>query len=117
MCRRHEKNIQEFSARNTKLKRRKTLGTILPGAILSDQKQPPTELTLTTPVVSTGGSAEATFVSDISSNVTLGSEVIKANTTFCGTTKLVISLTMATSVTVALGNHSTRRGNEIDGRW
>ena len=43
--------------------------------------------------MSTGRSAEATFVSNISSNVTLGSKVIKANTTFCGATKLVISLT------------------------
>ena len=31
-------------------------------------------------------------MSDISSDVTLGSEVTKANTTFCGATKLVIPL-------------------------
>ena len=43
--------------------------------------------------MSGGGSTEATFVSDISSDVTLGSEAIKANPTFCGATKLVIPLT------------------------
>ena len=37
-------------------------------------------------------------MSDISSDVTLGSEVIKANTTFCGATKLAIPLTTSTSV-------------------
>ena len=37
-------------------------------------------------------------MSDISSDATLGSEVIKANTTFCGATKLVILLTMSTLV-------------------
>ena len=86
VCRRHEKNIQEFSAWNTKLKRRKTRDTVLPDAVLSNQKQPPTELTLTPPTMSTGGSAEVTFVSDISSDVTLGSKIIKATTTFCGAT-------------------------------
>ena len=44
VCKRHEENIQEFSAQNTKLKRRKTLGAVPPDAVLSDQTQPPTEL-------------------------------------------------------------------------
>ena len=69
-----------------------------PDAVLSDQTQPPTELTLTPPAVSTAGNAEATFVSDISNDVTLESETIKANTTFCGATHLVISLTTTTSI-------------------
>ena len=45
-----------------------------------------------------GGNTEATFVSDISSDVSLGSKVIKTNTTFCGATKLVILLITSTLV-------------------
>ena len=44
VCKRHEENIQEFLARNTKLKRRRSLGAVLPDAVFSDQTQPPTEL-------------------------------------------------------------------------
>ena len=98
LCKRHEENIQEFSKRTAKLMRRRTLGSVLPDDIISGQTQPPTEPTLTPPAVSTRGNAEATFVSDISSDITLGSEITKANTTFCGTIKLVISLTTTMSV-------------------
>ena len=71
---------------------------MLQDTILSYQNQPPIELALATAAVSTGGSIEATFVSGTSSDVTLGSEIIKANTTCCGATKLVISLTTSTLV-------------------
>ena len=82
------------------LKRRGTLGAVLPDDVPSNQTQSPTELTLTPPDVCTQGSVDTTFVSDISSDVTLGSEIIKANTTFCGVTTLVISLTTIMSVSV-----------------
>ena len=97
VCKRHEENIQEFSKRIAMLKRHRTIGSVLSDSVLSDQTQPPTELTLTPPAVSTPGSAEATFASDTSIDVTLGNEITKANTTFCGAT-LVISLTTTTSV-------------------
>ena len=54
---------------------------MLPDSVLSDQTQLPTKLTFTPPAVSTAGNAEATFVSDISRNVTLGNEIISLTTT------------------------------------
>ena len=71
---------------------------MFPGHVPSSQTQPPPELTLVPSGVGAPGDAEATFVSDISSDVTLGNDIIKANTTFCSATELVISLTTATSV-------------------
>ena len=88
-----EEIIQDLSKRTAMLKWHRTLGVVLPDHVHSNQTQPPTERTLTPPDVCTPGSAEATFVSDISNDVTLGSEIIKANTTLCSATKLVISLT------------------------
>ena len=62
------------------------------------QTQLPTDLTLAPSGVGTPGGTEVTFVSDISSDVSLGSEIIKANMTFCSATELVISLATTTSV-------------------
>ena len=61
VCRQHAKKIQEISARNTKLKQRRTLGSTILDTILSDQEQPSFEVFLTTAAVSTGESTETTL--------------------------------------------------------
>ena len=52
------RKIQDFSALNAKIIRRKTLLTTIPDTILSEHKQPSTEQSLKTAIVSGGGSPE-----------------------------------------------------------
>ena len=66
VCEQYEGSIQEFSKRTAMLKRRKTLSAVCPDHVPSNQTQPPTELALVPSGVGTPGSAEVTFVSDIS---------------------------------------------------
>ena len=74
--------------------RHKTLGATLLDISPPDQHPPTTGLALK----STEGGTGATLVSDISSGAFLASEIIKANTIFCGATKLVVSLSTSTPV-------------------
>ena len=97
VCKRHEKQIRELSAYNVESVLRRTLGATLLDTLPPDLKLPTTELALKPATVSTEEGTEATFVSDISSDPSLGSEVIKANTILCGATKLVAPLTTSTS--------------------
>ena len=101
VCKRHEKQVRELSTYNKKSVRRRTLGDTLPDIPFSDHQPSTTESAFQPVTVSTGSTeerAEATFVSYVSSDASLASKAIKANTTVCGATKLVDLLTTSTSV-------------------